>query len=117
MSNIVIEGVPGFGKSTLVKNLSNQLVGSIPFFEGDYNPIDLAWCSYLNEDEYNGLLNRFDKLKPEIIRNKYKEANMYIVTYTKIRAEESFYREFEQYEIYSGRKSFEALNQIVYKRL
>ena len=47
-----IEGLQGSGKSTLVARLSERLPEHKVFREGDYSPVELAWCAYLTEEEY-----------------------------------------------------------------
>ena len=42
--NYFVEGLQGSGKSTLVKRLSERLPDHKAFHEGDYSPVELAWC-------------------------------------------------------------------------
>ena len=48
--NYFIEGIQGAGKSTLVGKLSEMKPDHKVFREGDYNPVELAWCAYVRED-------------------------------------------------------------------
>ena len=43
--NYFIEGLQGAGKSTLVQKLSAHLPEHTVFREGDYSPVELAWCT------------------------------------------------------------------------
>lgn len=69
MKNVYIEGIQGMGKSTLL----NRIISAIPEFhvcrEGDYSPIDLAWCAYMTKEEYEQLLKHHAPLRNEIIKN------------------------------------------------
>ena len=51
-----IEGLQGSGKTTLVAKLSERFPGHKVFREGDYSPVELAWCAYLNTDHYKKIL-------------------------------------------------------------
>lgn len=52
-TNYFVEGLQGVGKSTLVRLLSGKLKDYEVFHEGDYSPVDLAWCAYAAEKEEN----------------------------------------------------------------
>ena len=45
-----IEGLQGAGKSTLQRKLSDRLPEYTVFREGDYSPVELAWCAYTTEE-------------------------------------------------------------------
>ena len=53
--NYFIEGIQGAGKSTLVGRLAEMLPGHRVFHEGDYSPVELAWCAYLTEEQYRNM--------------------------------------------------------------
>ena len=117
MKNIFIEGVQGMGKSTLVSHLSGALAQLRVCREGDYSPVDLAWCAWMTPDAHAAQLERFAALKDEIFRNTVCEGEHRIVTYTKIRTDDrSVYKAFEDYEIYNGRKTLEEFKRIVLAR-
>ena len=44
MKNIFIEGIQGTGKTTLLRLLGQQLPDYHVYWEGDYCPVELAWC-------------------------------------------------------------------------
>ena len=50
--NYFIEGLQGSGKSTLVRRLAEKKAGYAVVREGDYSPVELAWCAYVDEDKY-----------------------------------------------------------------
>ena len=49
--NYFIEGLQGSGKSTLVEKLSKKYPACTAFREGDYSPIELAWCAYVTKEK------------------------------------------------------------------
>ena len=88
------------------------------FLDADYSQIELAWCAYMDEQTYQDKLNTYPDMKDIIEANTFKENDKRIVCYTKIRTENrDFYKDFEQYEIYNGRVSYEDFKQIVFTRL
>lgn len=112
-----VEGIQGSGKSTLVKLLSEKCPGHKVLEEGDYSPVELAWCAYMGMEEYQAALEKFPSLRPEIDAKTHFEDDHAVVCYTKIRTDDrSFYQEMEKYEIYNGRLPFERFKEIVLKR-
>lgn len=73
-TNYFIEGLQGAGKSIFVQKLSEVLDDYKVFREGDYSPIELAWCAYVTEEQYTQILTD----RP------------------------GFHRELERYEIYNS---------------
>lgn len=117
--NYFIEGLQGAGKSTYVKYLSEKLrqENYHVFREGDYSPIELAWCAYLDENQYESVLEKYSKIRKEIREKTFKENDKYIVCYTRILTDEpDFHKYMEQYEIYNGNKSLEKYETIIYNR-
>ena len=118
MKNIFIEGIQGSGKSTLMKSLYEKLNGYHMYLEGDISPVELAWCSYMTEEEYQQSLVRFPDLVPEIEKHTKKEDNHFIVEYTRIITDvKGFHYYMEQYEIYNGKRSFDEFKGIIMSRL
>lgn len=118
MKNIFIEGIQGTGKSTLMKSLNEKLNGYHMYLEGDISPVELAWCSYMTEEEYQKALERFPDLVPEIETHTKKEEIHFIVEYTRIVTDaKGFHHYMEQYEIYNGRRSFDDFKDIIFRRL
>ncbi len=64
--NYFIEGVQGAGKSTLAGRLAKELPDYHVFREGDYNPVELAWCSYLTKEQYDAVLEKYAGIADEI---------------------------------------------------
>ena len=115
--NYFVEGLQGSGKSTLVKKLSEKHPECTPVMEGDYSPIELAWCARVSEAEYSRTLSRWGGLRDQIAAKSHKEGGYRIVCYTQVKTEDrDFYRQMENYEIYNGRTEFEQFRDIVLTR-
>ena len=52
MKNIFVEGIQGSGKSTLINNIVKFNPELHVCREGDYSPIELAWCALMSKKEY-----------------------------------------------------------------
>lgn len=117
MKNIFIEGIQGMGKSTLVNSLSNAVPEIYVCREGDYSPIDLAWCTWMSKDDYNAVLKRYEPIRDKIIKNTVRENEHYVVSYTKIITDiPNFHKELEKYEVYNGRKTLQDLKELIFAR-
>lgn len=117
MKNIFIEGIQGTGKTTLLRLLGQQLPDYHVYWEGDYCPVELAWCTYMTEAEYQQALADFPGLTDEIKKRTTIESDRYIVEYTRILAERrDFYEYMERFEIYNGRRTLEEFKQILLHR-
>ena len=115
--NYFVEGLQGSGKSTLISKLAERHPDCLPVREGEYSPVELAWCAYLEESEYEDILEAFGSLRSQIEEKTYRENGRVIVCYTKIMTEDrKFYRELEKHEIYNNRISFEEFRKTVLDR-
>ncbi len=115
--NYFVEGLQGSGKSTLVRKLSEKHPECTTVLEGDYSPIELAWCARMSEAQYLETLVRWKDLQDQIRSKSHKEGDCRIVCYTQVRSEDrEFYRQLENYEIYNGRTEFEEYKDIVLTR-
>ncbi len=117
MKNVFIEGIQGMGKSTLI----NGIYEKVPEFhicrEGDYSPIDLAWCTWMSQDDYDTVLKKYTPIQDEIKKNTIQEKGHFIVAYTKIITDiPNFHKDMETYEVYNGRKTFNDFKEIVFSR-
>ena len=115
--NYFVEGLQGSGKSTLARMIAEKKPEYVLKQEGDYSPVELAWCAYLNEDQYQEILKKYPEMLKEIEEKTYDEGEKKIVCYTKIRTDNhGFYQDLEQYEIYNNRVSWEEFQDIVLSR-
>ena len=71
--NYFIEGIQGAGKSTLVGKLSEMKPDHKVFREGDYNPVELAWCAYVREEKYREILEKYASIRSEIEEKSHAE--------------------------------------------
>ena len=116
--NYFVEGLQGSGKSTLVRRLSEKYPDYKVICEGDYSPVELAWCAYVDKDTYIGILEKYDGIKNEIVEKSFEEGDHMIICYTRILTDiPGFHKELEQYEIYNGNLDPEIFKEVVLKRL
>lgn len=117
MKNVFIEGIQGSGKSTLLNSIFNAAPEFHVCREGDYSPIDLAWCTWMSKEEYEAVLTRYKQIQDEIIRNTVQEQGHYIITYTKIITDiPHFHKELEKYEISNGRTELQDFKELIFSR-
>lgn len=117
MDNIFIEGLQGMGKSTLLLEIARQKPEYKVCREGDYSPVELAWCAWMDGEQYAAVLEKYAPIRKEIEAGTLREGEHYVVTYTRIITDiPGFHRDLEQYEIYNGRRSLEELERIVFER-
>lgn len=115
--NIFIEGLQGMGKSTLLREIAQRRPGYKVCREGEYSPVELAWCAWMNGEQYAAALEKYAPIRSEIEACTFREGDHYIVTYTKILTDiPGFHRDLEQYEIYNGRKTLREMEEIIFSR-
>ena len=115
--NIFVEGLQGMGKTTLLQKLSRKYPEYHVYHEGDYCPVELAWCTYMTQREYEEALSAYPTLKEEMTRRTYREGDRYIMEYTRILTDvPGFHRDMERFEIYNGRKNGEEFLNIIRRR-
>ncbi len=115
--NFLVEGLQGSGKSTLVRKLSKKTPNCTVVLEGDYSPIELAWCARMSEAQYSEIMAQWNDLQDQIISKSHKEDIFWIICYTQVKSEnQGFYHQLETYEIYNGRTEFEDYKNIVLTR-
>ena len=115
--NYFVEGLQGSGKSTLVRKLSEKHPDYKAVREGDYSPVELAWCAYADEEAYAGILEKYDGIRDEIVENSFEEGDHRIICYTKILTDiPGFHKDLEKYEIYNGNIDPDAFKEVVLKR-
>ena len=117
MKNIFVEGIQGMGKSTLVNQISREISEFKVCREGDYSPVDLAWCTWMTREEYEAVLEKYAEIREEIVKYTTEEHGHFVIAYTKIITDIlGFHKDLEQYEIYNGRKAFAEWKEIVFTR-
>lgn len=120
---ILIEGIPGSGKTTYAKRINEFLldrhITTQMYSEGDLHPADLSWCAYLSITEYDNLLKRFPEHKLLIRNNAKVSKDSVAVAYTRL----GFYpnqNELMTYlaskEIFDGKVSSDVFMDINKKR-
>ena len=115
--NYFVEGLQGSGKSTLTSQLSEKHKDHVAFREGDYSPVELAWCTWMTDEAYEKALEKYAPIRDEIIAKTVTEGSHKVMRYTQIHTDLSgFYTDMEQYEIYNGRTGFNEFRQIVLSR-
>ena len=115
--NVFVEGLQGSGKSTMVQRLSKASKAYLPVMEGEYSPVELAWCAYVDAETYQDILQKYPSIRSRIEEKTFAEGDKRIICYTKIKTDvPGFYRDLEQYEIYNGRRSFSEFSSIVLNR-
>ena len=116
-TNLWIEGLQGSGKSTLLQEIVKANPQLKVCREGDYSPVELAWCARMDAEQYAAVLTRYAAISEEIKQHTVQEGNHSIVMYTQILTDiPGFHKDLEQYEIYNGRKSCDELISIVKSR-
>lgn len=117
MKNIFVEGIQGMGKSTLVNRLAYAVPELKVCREGDYSPVDLAWCTWMTKEEYEVILKKYEPIQEEIKKRTVVDGEHYVVSYTQVITDiPGFHKDLEQYEVYNGRVSLEELKEIVLSR-
>ena len=115
--NYFIEGLQGSGKSTLVRWLSEKYHDYKAVCEGDYSPVELAWCAYVDKKAYAEILDKYNDIRSEIMEKSYEEDDHMIICYTKIITDiPGFHKDLERYEIYNGNLAPDSFGEIVLKR-
>ncbi len=115
--NYFVEGLQGSGKSTLVGKLSQKHPDCKAIREGEYSPIELAWCAYVSKETYDEIISRYRDIRSLIEEKTHEENGRTIICYTKIATDKpGFYQDLEQYEIYNGRREPDAFKSIVLDR-
>lgn len=116
-NNYFIEGLQGAGKSTFVKKLSDCLNDYEVFHEGDFSPVELAWCAYVTEKQYKNILSDYPSLNKEMKEKTVTEEEYKIICYTQILTDiPNFHKNLEKYEIYNGNLDKKSFEHIILKR-
>ena len=105
------------GKSTLGNSLSTAIPKLHVCREGDYSPVDLAWCTWMTKKEYDAVLHYYKPVQEEILKNTVRNRDHFIISYTKIITDiPGFHKELEKYEVYNGKKTLQDLKRLIFSR-
>ncbi|MDE7183694.1 MAG: deoxynucleoside kinase [Lachnospiraceae bacterium] len=116
-TNYFVEGLQGAGKSTLVQKLSDRLNDSQVFREGDYSPVELAWCAYVTQEQYEHILARYPMIEAQIREKTVTEGRYKIICYTQILTDlPNFHKTLETYEIYNGNLDQASFESVILER-
>lgn len=112
-----VEGIQGAGKTTLVQQLSDKLSDYKVFREGDFSPVELAWCAYVTEEQYNNVLKDYPSLNAEIKEKTVAEGDHRIICYTQILTDvPDFHKSLEKFEIYNGNLDKKSFENVIFER-
>lgn len=89
---IIVEGLPGFGKSTTAKLINEILIQNKIevelFLEGNLNhPVDYDGVSCFNKFEFDRLLSNSGGFKEVLLKKVLKKGSNYLLPYRKIKNE------------------------------
>ncbi|MBD5513952.1 MAG: deoxynucleoside kinase [Lachnospiraceae bacterium] len=116
-TNYFIEGLQGAGKSTFVQRLFEYLSDYKVFREGDYSPVELAWCAYVTEEQYHHVLSDYPSIRKEIKAKTFTEGDHKIICYTQILTDiPDFHKNLEKFEICNGNLDRESFEKVIFER-
>lgn len=116
-NNYFVEGLQGAGKTTFANQLSNYLRDYKLFHEGDFSPVELAWCAYVTKEQYDDVLKSYPMLQTEIREKTVAEGEHKIICYTQILTDvPGFHKSLERFEIYNGNLDKEPFEDVIFKR-
>lgn len=132
---ILVEGIPGSGKTTLAKKMKESLPQAALYLEGDLQPADLSWCACMKKEEYEKMcalcLSAWKKwgettlseeeLLKSIREKTLQEGDLLITAYTRIPFPNAapfweLYPLFNAYESCDGRLSLSAFRERLFGR-
>ena len=115
--NYFIEGLQGSGKSTLVRKLAEKHPDHQAIREGDYSPVELAWCAYVSKEKYAEILDKYSEIRDLIEEKSHEENGNMVICYTQIITDiPGFHKDLEQYEIYNGRRNYKEFKDLLLDR-
>ena len=118
---ILIEGIPGSGKTTFAKKISEWYqrrdIAANCYLEGNLHPADLGWNACIPLRKFNEICRKYELLEEQIKLNTVFEGDTAIIAYTQVKTDNrSFYSEMAEFEVYDGKVSDEVFFQLHYDR-
>lgn len=117
---ILVEGLPGSGKTTLSKKIASYLREwreTNHYNEGEAHPTDLAWCACVPSEQLEAIYERFPEYRPHMEAHMTVEDGVAIIPYTRFPIEDQeFYALMESFELYDHRVGFETFCELHLKR-
>lgn len=71
--NYFIEGIQGSGKTTMLEKMTQDNPKLKAYREGDFSPVELAWCAYVSHSQYEIIIKKYANLAGQIKKNTVKE--------------------------------------------
>lgn len=117
---ILVEGLPGSGKTTLSKKIASYLREwreTNHYNEGEAHPADLAWCACVPSEQLEAIYERFLEYRSHMEAHMTVEDGVAIIPYTRFPIEDQeFYALMESFEVYDHRVGFETFCELHLKR-
>lgn len=60
--NYFIEGIQGSGKTTMLEKMTQDNPKLKAYREGDFSPVELAWCAYVSHSQYEIIIKKYANL-------------------------------------------------------
>ena len=118
---ILVEGIPGSGKSTFAGRIATHYKAQghqvCLYNEGDYHPTDVAWNACIPVEALEAALAPFQAFRAEIDRHLRREGDRAILPYTKVETDDpGFFPAMERYEVYDSRVPFPVFEELLLQR-
>jgi hypothetical protein len=104
---ILIEGIPGSGKSTIAEKIAERYRGSGQsvnlYLEGPGHPVELGWFACFSDTQYNELLRLNSTFRSIIGRIAIFDAGYVLVPFSEIQSDdEDLSKQWEAFDCYNG---------------
>ena len=118
---ILVEGIPGSGKSTIAKKIAAFLkekgLRVKLYNEGDLHPADLAWHAVVPNEQVPAIKSKYSELWPQIEQQMSSDEQYTYIAYSKVQTENyAFYADMQSYEVYDNRKGPELFDALHLRR-